>query len=256
MRDYALSILARSIRMEVRLNDVPLFRDDVEGNFGDENYVNEYTAAGDNELLLRVWPRADAAQPPPDARALVEFLEVERGQPIVAGIPLAEAAWSTAEDMPPPTVYPRAVRTTVNVTAPDHRGWRTAPSITLDDPTRSEILRVLRELHDAMRDRRLNTVVRILRQKISERAAAYAFPPDEKLADLRTNYRELMARADWTMEPMGEEDVALELVAEQRLVNVTNGDGRPPIRTGDLGGMRLVVPVQLTRIENRWIILR
>ncbi|MFH1746443.1 MAG: hypothetical protein ABIG44_05295 [Planctomycetota bacterium] len=256
MRDYALCVSARGLVVEVRLNDVPVFRERAGRQIADENFVNEYMAAGKNVLTLLVGPTEDQQNPPADARATVELLAVDRGSQIADGEMLLQLEWPRPDTPAPPRTYPQEVSAEEDVDAPDHRSWRNSGPINLDGATRGTILKLLRELTDALDARRIDDVSNLLRAKVHEWARAYAIAPATNLADLRRNYGELMQLPDWGVEPWQDADAQMEVVGNQRLVKISNPRGRALLRSVDLNGVQLAIPTDITYVNGRLTIIR
>ena len=256
MRDYAVAIQSVGLDVEVRLNEVPIFRDLGGRRVMDENFVNDYMAQGDNVLALVVRSPAGLPAPPPEASGVAELLAVERGTNIPDGELLLQVSWPNEETPPPPRSFPQTATASGSVDAPDHRGWRDAQPLRLDDVTRGYVLRLVRELSNALDGRRLDVVIALLRTKVAERARAFAGDPAVRLGDLERNYGDLMRRPDWAMERWTDQDALLELVGRERLIRVTNADRKPLLRSVDLGGIRLAVPTDVSYVKGRWTILR
>jgi hypothetical protein len=166
------------------------------------------------------------------------------------------AEWPSEDTPRAPRSYPQTVTIAAQLDAPDHRGWRNAQPLRLDAATRAAILKLVRQLTEAMRNRRLDEVIGLLQYKVNERARAYGWVGAQKLADLRADYRDFMQNPNWGMQDWQDQEAQMTLIAQNRMVRVTNPEGLPLIRSTDLGGFRLVVPADVTYVNGRWTILR
>lgn len=256
MIDYAITVMSFGLDVEVRLNDVTTYKNRSGQSINDENFVDEYVASGKNELKLILRPPGGANEPDPSAEGIAELIAVERGDRIDQGEVLAQAVWPDEDTSPAPRSYPQIAVAEETLTTEDYRSWRNAPPVTLDDLTRRDILKLLRQLTEAMTNRQLEDTVNLLKEKVIERAQAYRFRPPEKLGDLRRNYAELMQRPNWGIEPWKDEDAQMEVMGNGKLVKIVDPNGQPLIRSTDLGGMCLAVPIFVTFLNGKWTIIR
>ncbi len=256
MEDYAIRVISSGLCLEVRLNDVPVYINNKGINSTDENFVNEFMAEGNNELKLIVRPPYPLDEVPPTAQAVAELLSVERGDSVSDGEVLAQVVWPDYRTPVPPRSYPQITEGKEYINTEDYRSWRNAPIITLDNDTQKNILGLLRQLTDALDNRRIEDCISLLKIKVIERARAYHFDETEKLDQLRQSYSELMQHPLWGIEAWKENNAKIELLGNEKLVKITDSVNEYIIQSTDLGGIQLVIPTYVTCLENQWIIIR
>lgn len=135
--------------------------------------------------------------------------------------------------------------------------WERAPVLTLDGPTVTEAVAVVRALHAVFERKDFNAISRVKERGTREAALAYGEDWAENEAAAARALDETWNAPGWAMEPLVAEDFDLRLVAGGRLIEAIGKNWEPLLRgTEDSEGSRLSFPVLIGRDAGALAVLR
>jgi hypothetical protein len=272
---HILEVRTRGLLVEVRLNDIPIFTENVGRGRLFQVKCAPYLVNGENEL--RAWLRLPGAAPGGDAapaerpaggphyRARIVRIDPEAGpaadspvnaEPDPPAHHLADYAWDPAnEPLVPGRVFEVEPRFFFAEAPGGGWSWETAPVFQPAGEDPAEIRVVVEKLWRAVAFRDADAVVHLTREKTRELAVALGVNAGELESDQASYLVSLFTSPNWMVAPLEQDGLILVPAARGRLVEVRTVDGEAPIRGGD-GSRAFVLRPMVARIDGRWRIVR
>lgn len=250
---------------EAWLNGIPVARAGVE-DASVRVAVNEFTLAGENQLMLRVWPLAPGApeQAPAEvvasgrasARLRLLLPRVGHAADEATARSLGEQAWAPPEGTRHPAPQDLACMLPLPVAFPRWR-WQDAPVVPPGAVTPEAACDHLQTLAQALAEGNPDPWLAATRWRTEELAAAYQRDPREDLRRLREQWVGLHEAGSLRWLPMKPADLVLRRIAGGRLLECLDVSGAPFLRTlPDDQGRTLALPMRLAWVEGRFYGLR
>jgi hypothetical protein len=228
--------------------------------------VNEFTLAGDNHLMLRVWPPAPGAPETPPAEvvasgragARLRLLLPRVGQPAdeASARTLGEQAWAPLEGTRHPAPQDLACSLSLPVGFPRWR-WQDAPVIPPGAVAPEAACSHLQSLAEALEAGNPEPYLAATRWRVEELAAAYQRDARDDLRRLREQWLALHEAGTLRWMPMKPADLVLRRVAGGRLLECLDISGAPFLRTlPDDQGRALALPMRMAWVEGKFYGLR
>ncbi len=224
--------------------------------------VNQYLRDRENVISIVVRPgpnpsvrRSVPPQKLPASGALVRLslARYERGvlPSLDGGEPLASLEWSDRQES---QEYPAFAETRVNL------GSLFGPSpaenaepLSLDAHLRSEVGTLLKQLHEDLSKRKIDSFIELCRRRYEALGRSYATSAEARVAVLRDLFEETSNPPNWAMTPLEAVTPDLRLVANSRAVECVAIDGEPILRDAKApDGSQLFLGLILARINGRW----
>jgi hypothetical protein len=231
----------------------------------DQNLVNEFLFAGDNELVLEVgklpftsWAEVLKLQ---DARAGAVLTRYPFGA--IEGGPDGVIIGSVEWRMPPladvtpealPAMFPQ--RATALVNAGDRPGrpwrWEAAERLELSDAVQREALNFVRNIHAALQTGNAGTFIDASEIRLEDLSVSYAsFDAAERRDFIRKGTR------PGAMAVLVEGEFAPRLCAGGRLLEIRARDGKPFMRERvNTDGEEGFFEMFIGKVNNTWCIVR
>lgn len=267
---YQLRVVSHDLACEIRVNDVPVLRlpsGHVETSFD----VNPHVWTGSNTLALYV--RAAAGKP---GFGALSSCTVELGvKPTPAAeelTPLASLTFEAPTGAPTGfqavpggaglTIRPGpaglSASQSFDLTTPFQPWfWLSAPKIPATEATRAEVLALYRQLHGLLAARNLGALQSGCADQARDWQVAYGLP-DLATAQRMLGIVETLSDPDIEVEPFPDDVLTMELLGDQRLVQLVDADALSPLRLRMKSADSMVgrFNVVLCRSGSNWAIAR
>jgi hypothetical protein len=251
---HFLQMRAETAQVEIRVNDIPLVREEVPDRTELSVPVEEYLVEGWNRLALFAAPIEGGA--PESARAVARVAEFEHGEflDLDGGREAAQLLWSP---------QPRAMQAEFRAPPEGVWRWTTAPVLTLDGELRAALETWVAAVHGAFERREAERLNGLRSVYLDEISVAY----NRQTADFyASDFEEMLLETpaeDWRVAPYEPRPDDFRLVAGGRLVDVVDAAGNPLVRQdvapappGEPPVYGAEMPMLLGLVENRLRILR
>lgn len=252
MPTYAVELDTSGLLVEVRLNDVRIYRDDSAVPRIREDRLNHWIIPGENILEVWLglptdgddsqsfeldWSRWEDEQTRRDADHISHYrwngeLKLERG--------VKRRVFDS-------------IRTIHDGTGP--WAWQDADDAPMTESDRGEIIQILQNLHAGIARRDIASVREALRIQNEEMARAYHVKPSERDSKQRDFLDRCVSAARWRLEPLHAGQLSFTPQAGGRLVFVTDARGLPPVR-GVAEATTFDLPCGFSRVDGRWMVVR
>lgn len=241
---FELAVKATEIRLELRVNDVPVLR--LAGGQASTVFdVNPHVINGENTLTMIVRPlqrgeefrRHASAEVTFHKRLSVSDQTIEPLATLVFEGPGANAA-TGFEKSPgyatviPPVLEPMGLRAIqkFEVSAPFAPwSWMTAPPIVVTESLRSELFTAVRRVHALMKARDIAGLSRECEHQAADWQQAY-YLPSEAAAIRMLGVPQTFADQDVSVEDLPDGHFEVELLGGGRLIQLVDHNGDSPLR--------------------------
>lgn len=266
---YVAECEVKNCTAEFYLNDIALIRNSPEGGYYHAQPVNHFMLDGRNELAMIIEPGpqpSTARSGPPEGRREMEVLLTDPRSAIfrlcrypygaVVGGPerqlLQELRWPQPEHEEA-HLYPLPLKVAFErVTGTGPWAWESAPELTMDAATRSQIEAFLSRLWASLAQGDPEPFLEAAAPRFDELATAFEDPPYKK----RNAFRRLAAEIQG-LQPLDPESFDLRLAAGGRLVECLQKDWQPILRgLPDESGNEDQYDMFLARLNGEWRIVR
>ncbi|HPV43126.1 MAG TPA: hypothetical protein PKX40_18250 [Spirochaetota bacterium] len=135
--------------------------------------------------------------------------------------------------------------------------WSRAKPAKLDDEARRQITGIIRDYHAALQKKDANAVWNLLRFASSDMMKLRHQSTDDLKTKFMRSFNEMLADKNFILLPLDADKLVMKPVADGKLVEVTDRDGREPIRTKetkDAGAYTF--GVYMGYIDGKWMIAR
>ncbi|MFO0616582.1 MAG: hypothetical protein U0414_28575 [Polyangiaceae bacterium] len=134
---------------------------------------------------------------------------------------------------------------------------QSAAPLTLDEPTRAEILAYLKEIRALLEAGDCEGFLDKQKVRVAETALAYGKRPANKKNEIRRVIADEFGKPSWVLLPIPEDKLDLRLVGEGRVVDCIGTDWEPLVRRGpDADGNGGFFEMMLSKIDDQWQIVR
>jgi hypothetical protein len=241
---------------QVLVNDVLVDVWDNPESASSAQQINIWVTKGENVVSIRVlWPPGAPFQPGV-AAAEVGVVCVDDPRNPSAAARVGSFVW-------PPTFSPAleaypgtgSIRFVV-LEAPPSDFWPNAQKLHLDEGVRSAVVGRILELHDALSKRDIDKVMELLSFRARDVGGSHGITPSDSLAAQREFLEFATSAADWHMAPLEAQEIALSLVANERLIWCMRLGSQPILRSDHRGRPQLILPVYIGLVNGKWTIVR
>lgn len=232
---------------ELRINDLPVVENEG-GNRTRNGLINEYVVDGRNRVMLRIGDLSAApAPPPPNAWVTLNITlnaSVEE--------PLCEIDWR-----PGPTVlYPaRLEREFVSGTSSGRRLFQLGAVLSKTPEELSGARQLVEAMANALRSRRLQTVLELLRPKAEHQATAFGFPLSQITSQSTRFFTEWFQNPAWDLRTGDFLKLRFDLFGENRVLRVRRENGTHVIESVPVDGAVFSMDLHLSLINGAWVIV-
>lgn len=134
--------------------------------------------------------------------------------------------------------------------------WNSAEAVELSEADREQLLAMVKELRDAMADRRLKEVVGLLSYAAVDTGRAQEQPEDHATRALEFRLKRLFGKKrGFKVSKFKPRDLVFEAIASNKLVTLSRVDGGAPITVRSREGEAKFQPY-FARVGGRWLIAR
>lgn len=227
-----LQLHMRFCKIEVRLNDIVLYRKNVPEISTFALPIHEYLVTGQNEFSVRVLPHNDNTDFDIHTVLWARVASFEEGDflEFTGGDPSVELSLEL-ESLPAERVKKQYLYdNTFLYHSPKTWLWQESPILDLSSQPLTELNYFVAQLHEAFQQRQPQRIIDALRPKLEEQAICYPQRPIEA----RIEAYEKLIRGEQKkriVEPLNANNIHYRLAAHGRLVEIIGVDGLPLIRT-------------------------
>ncbi|PAP76961.1 hypothetical protein [Rubrivirga marina] len=252
---YVVESISEAVRLDVSVNGVSVIRVLAPGRRTTQVKLNPWLVSGHNVITARLLPPAASAGRAGEPAFALRLIHGEHGRlPGPEGV-LADLEWDPADrPLEPgrPIVFEAAFWAD---DVPTGWAWESAPTGSLSEGERRQILRVVEAVHEGLVGRDAEAVVALHRRKHAELGIALGVPPDELADDHAGLLSSAMTADDWRVAPLDLDTLSLEEYADGRLIEVRGPGSLPPLQARS-GGRPLAFGLTLTQVDGTWAIVR
>ncbi|MBI3820337.1 MAG: hypothetical protein HY286_16725 [Planctomycetes bacterium] len=257
MPTFAVELDFAGLLVEVRLNDVRVYRDSSGVPRIREDRVNHWIVPGPN--LLEVWlgiPNGAEGEKADEPSFELEWFAWEssgstrRDAERVAGYRYRQELQLPTGEMR--RVWDASLEPARNF---GEWAWQRADGDPLEAVDRAGIVQLLQRLHDGVSNRNITTVRKTLNIQNEEMARAFGLDARDRDTGQRAFLEKCVAAPRWRLEPLRPDELEFHSQAGGRLVFVTDKNGLPPVR-GVSGSTTFDLPCGFSRLGGAWTIVR
>ncbi|MAZ41064.1 hypothetical protein CL654_03020 [bacterium] len=236
--EYALEndeILPERPQLIGSVNDIPIFNKDddnpgINNRYGSRT-INDFVVGGENTFELSVSSMA------PDTKVRVRIALHEEGEfpgyflnnEEPEGVTLAEIVWDSKTEK---TDFPLNLKGKLSIkNAPAEWRWENAEVLTLNNKTKQELLSFFDVLYEKHKNKDIDGIFELERIAIEEFAVAFPRYSSLDFEKQKEQFQySLNNNGGYTLAPVNKDELEFSLVAEGRLVQIMDKEGRSPIR--------------------------
>lgn len=256
MTHYAIELDSAGLLLEVRLNDVRIYRDSSAVPRIREDRVNHWIVPGENTLELWLGLPAESASGDGDPSSFeLEWLTWDSADSRQKADRIAGYRWRGELKLERGVM--RRAWDAVVTPGVDFGRWAWQDSIAElpEERDRAEILQILMELHLGIERREIGAVRDKLILQNAEMARAFGHDPDDRERRQRAFLESCVAASRWRVEPLRPAELLFHPQAGGKLVFVTDAGGLPPIR-GVSQSTTFDLPCGFSRVGGKWTVVR
>ena len=228
---------------ELRINDLPVAENEG-GNRTRNGLINEYIVDGRNRVMVRIGDLSAAPAPaPPNAWVTLN---------ISSGEPLCEIDWRPGPDARYPT---RQEREFVSGTSEGPRLFQLGAILSKTPRELAGAQQLVGAMVDALRGRRLQTVLELLRRKAGHQSAAFGFPLTRVTSQSTRLFSEWFGNPAWDLQPVDFKKLRFGLFGDNRVLRVRRENGAPVIESVPVDGAIFSMDLLLSLIDGTWVIV-
>lgn len=258
---YTCTIDLGGLPYEIRVNDCPIWKEKKGYSVKTEFPINKWIAGGKNYLSIKATPSSDH-QPLGSVgiRVRAKGTDANNAQ-LVTNTKVAEALAIAARKESEGNNLNEITATVefeANVPFPTS-GWLRGPAISLSDEDRRTLEKLTKAFWDALSQKDIETVMRLLSIRIPEVAASQYQTGDEHRNDIRAEFEGVLNDPDLHVFEYYDDSLDIVTYAEGRLFTVVDQvSGKSPILfTDSEESMSIVVDLFFAKIANgEWAIVR
>jgi hypothetical protein len=265
---YALQVQAKNMRVEIRINDVPvaLFAPE-EAATPAEVPINEFLLSGRNvaTAIIHAHPRPSLVY---EVWSPEQDRKVRQGEPAslqlklsaqsISGAPVRDAASLQLNWTGLAAPLPQALDKAFEVAGPVPKWAWTRANVLPAPEVLETAFRALQQLHALLARKELAAFEKLLELKFSELTeGAYGVPAGPLRAGFVKGLSRCMQDPDWLLLPCERPDVDLRLVADGRMVECLRPTGHHALIYEKSGTEEsFFLPTMLGHVDGSWQILR
>lgn len=242
---YKVQLVGRGLRYEIRVNDWI-----VGGNGGTPHrtftFLTNIQVDGENTLQLFSERGANPSEWLAAAELRVSVASDSRT--------VFEYAWRGGDSDPP--MQPDLSALFVSPTEYGEWSWLRAEPVDLSNPVVTAVSELVEQIHGALDRRAIDEVAMLFEVRDRERAISLGDPPDEEAAAARADYAGSFEDPEWKMQPLDRGAFRFRLMADRRVVQVTDPAGRDVLMSLPAGeGGQIGFSVYAAKVAGRWTIV-
>ncbi len=257
---YILNYRFMNADGSIELNGVPMAESEKKYNYSTTGFsdVGMWVMPGNNRAIITIRsmnksenPRVEFSvsiarkgQMSDEGVKIVEFLIPEKSGDEAATLAKIKFPFKKEIEFTPD--YP-----------PPSELWSRAKTAPLNPAAKKKITKLISDLHRAMVNKDANRVYELFKFKAADVSRLRYDTADESGTKFKEQIKSLLAMKGMKFEALKTERLAFRLLAGGKVVWVTEGASKSPIRTTenkDLG--RLEFPIYVSYIEDAWVIVR
>ena len=248
---YQAEIHSLGLAADLRINDLPIYKDDgTRGGGSIGGVVNDSVVDGHNTVNVVLHPLPGHPHITPGSLISIKISELQSNGDVVT---LYTYQWK-AEDAHTPLL--RAHGGFVSQTHFGLLAWQRATPVILDAATEAGVRTLIVRLHEAMDTKNLAQMTALLTIKARDGAVLSGPAEAAFVADQESYFRQKFAQPGWRMQPL-EAGLRYQLYGEGRVVNVTDAQGREVLRSRpDHDGVMVGVTASVSLLDGQWTITR
>ncbi|MFN0206935.1 MAG: hypothetical protein ACKVS6_11585 [Planctomycetota bacterium] len=252
MSTFAIELESSGLLLEVRLNDVRVYRDFSGTPRIREDRVNHWIVPGEN--ILEVWLGRVADCNDPESFEL-EWLYWGEGKTRKSADRISGYRYN--RELILPIGETRRVWDSILKPEDDFGSWawQDADEQPVSDADRAEIISVVESLYQGIAKKDILGVRKKLSIQNAEMARAYGVSPEDRDHKQKSFLEQCVAADRWRLEPLKPELFHYNSQAGGRLVFVTDPNGFPPVR-GVSQSTTFDLPCGFSRVNGVWTVVR
>ena len=251
---YTLAYKADGVNIIIEINGVPVSQGDFEFSGSGQTPVNVWLKPGKNIMTVKLKNLTGKKQ---DVQTFKVFLsKAKEGQYPDAGEMLTKFEWNSDTSKEKLPLQKKLEFTPQPV--PELEIWTKAEVLTLNPETEKGAKEFLQVLHQAHVKKDINKIAELMEFKSGEYDRA-EFKKPEGMSSIKKGLKEFMnhlksSKAEY--KPIDLTTIKLNLVADGRVILVTDKDGKDPIVATASDGGDFFMPVYLAHIGGKWVLAR
>jgi hypothetical protein len=140
---------------------------------------------------------------------------------------------------------------------PPSEVWVKAKKVKLDAEARKQIASLVKEYHAALKKKDPEAIWSFLEFSSTDMMKLRHQPVDDLKTKFMTSFKEIMADKNFILLPLDTEKLVMKPVADGTMIQVTDQDGREPIRSKEIKDSgSYTFGVYVGNIDGKWIIVR
>jgi len=253
MGDYQVLVNYEELRLDVRVNDMPVLLNTRGQGFG-VYVINNLLIGADNTLTVTVKPPHGAAHAPANASMHINVTASSGQDGGNKGRVLYNYEWKMKDIHAP---LP-SLREHFQAQPPSEPlSWQNAAKIQLTDADKAAISAQIRRLYHAMETKNVAETAALLVSEAHDQAVGFGMPLAHLEADQRQGYQEDFSQSDWHLSPINYGALEYDLYGGGRVVLVHTRDGRKVFTSApDKDGSSVAFDPLLSQINGQWVIIK
>lgn len=228
---------------ELRINDLPVVENEG-GNRTRNGLLNEYVVDGNNRVMVRIGDLSSPPAPaPPNAWVTLDISSVD---------PLCEIDWRPGSEVRYPT---RLDRQFVSGTSDGQRLFQLGAVLRKTPQELTGAGQLVSAMADALRERRIETVLALLKRKAQHQADAFGLPLSRVASQSTRLFSEWFGNPAWDLQPLDVGKLKFDLFGDNRVLRVRREGGAHVIESVPVDGAIFSMDLLLSLIDGAWVIV-
>lgn len=253
-KHYRLEVSNHFTAISIRVNDIGLFDDHYNKTIDKKLGINQYVNTGINEIDIKLWVPPDMEVLPKKLDCSIIIAEYTGSDAKFDKKILRKIDWSWNSE----AVFPVQLKDSFTVEADfPFWTWREGEKISEDFLDKSSLNLYIATLHKIMADKDYLKLAPLLKIKTNELGAALYVPESERFQDEDEFFKDIFSDPLFAMRPVDWDGLVIRYHAENRLIEVVDRKGNPPIFTTPFrDDSAFGIELYLARKNGEWILCR
>ncbi|WP_223653749.1 hypothetical protein [Hymenobacter psoromatis] len=251
---YQLTANYDGVRLDVRVNDMPVIMNEEENGAG-IHVVNDLLTGSENIITVMAKPPQGKAQPLGNAAIHVDVTAFPgQGGGDGKGKVLYSYDWKMKDaQLPLPSVRGQFQTTPLS----EPLSWQNATKLSLATLDKAGINAQTKRLYEALKTKNAAETTALLTSEAHDQEVGFGLPLGDPAGDQRKIYEEQFRWPNWGLSPINYEALEYALYGGGRVVRVHAPNGHPAFTsTPDKDGGTTTFDVYLSLINGHWVIVK
>lgn len=251
---YQLVANYDGVRLDVRVNDMPVILDEGKNGAG-VHVINNLLTGADNAITVTAKPPQGEAHAPANASIHVDVTAFPgQGGGGGQGKSLYSYEWKIKDiHVPLPSVHGQFQ----TLPPSEPLSWQNATKLNLATLDKTGINTQIKRLYDALETKNAAETTALLASEAHDQEVGFGLPLGDPDGDQRKSYEEQFRQPNWGLSPIHYGALEYDLYGSGRVVRAHAPNGHPAFTsTPDKDGGTTIFDVYLSLIQGHWVIVK